>query len=206
MTELIDYELFCGAISTEAADAARDSTISVVQLDQWLTERERGERDFVLIDVREPNEWDIVHIEGAELIPKGEFLSGRALEKLPNVDPKRVAAVGYGIGGTAVLELARSKAELEGVVCVHGDPTPAGNDGKSVGASVMVIVGADDPAVSAAQLAAFEAEMRSGGCDWQLLRLGGVAGDFTLGNKGSGDVNMHGVRGRASIPDYKKDE
>lgn len=102
-----------------------------------------------------------------------------ALEKLPNVDPKRVAAVGYGAGGTAVLELARSKAELEGVICVHGDPTPAGNDGKSVGASVMVIVGADDPAVSAAQLAAFEAEMRSGGCDWQLLRLGGVAGDFT---------------------------
>ena len=54
------------------------------QLKEMLDERERGERDFVLIDVREPNEWDIVHIEGAELIPKGEFLSGRALEKLPN--------------------------------------------------------------------------------------------------------------------------
>jgi dienelactone hydrolase len=111
---------------------------------------------------------------------RGRIAAGlAALGKLPNVDSKRLAAVGYGVGGTAVLELARSKAELEGVVCVHGDPTPAGNDGKSVGASVMVILGADDPAVSPAQLAAFETEMRSGGCDWQVLRLGGVAGDFT---------------------------
>lgn len=102
-----------------------------------------------------------------------------ALEKLPNVDPKRLAAVGYGTGGTAVLELARTKAEVEGVICVHGNPAPVGNDGKSIGASVLVVVGADDPVVTAAQLATFEAEMRSGGVDWQVLRMGGVAGDFT---------------------------
>jgi Rhodanese-related sulfurtransferase len=49
-----------------------------------LDERERGERDFVLVDVREPIEWDIVTI-GAdeEFIPKGDFLNGSALEKLP---------------------------------------------------------------------------------------------------------------------------
>ncbi|HEX4611537.1 MAG TPA: dienelactone hydrolase family protein [Urbifossiella sp.] len=111
---------------------------------------------------------------------RGRVAAGlAALEKLPNVDPKRLAAVGYGAGGTAVLELARAKAEVEGVVCVHGDPTPTGSDGKSVGASVLVVVGADDPAVPAAGLAAFEAEMRAGGVDWQVLRMGGVAGDFT---------------------------
>ena len=87
VTELIDYDAFCGAVSEEAAEAAVNSTISVKQLKDMLDERERGERDFVLIDVREPNEWDIVHIEGAELIPQGEFLSGRALEKLPNDKP-----------------------------------------------------------------------------------------------------------------------
>ena len=87
VTELIDYDAFCGAVSEEAAEAAVNSTISVKQLKDMLDERDRGERDFVLIDVREPNEWDIVHIEGAELIPKGEFLSGRALEKLPNDKP-----------------------------------------------------------------------------------------------------------------------
>ncbi len=84
VTELIDYEAFCGTISDEAAAAARDSTISVHDLKLMLDERERGERDFVLVDVREPIEWDIVTI-GAdeEFIPKGDFLNGSALEKLP---------------------------------------------------------------------------------------------------------------------------
>lgn len=102
-----------------------------------------------------------------------------ALEKAPQVDPKRVAAVGYGAGGTAVLELARAKADLEGVVCVHGDLTPTGDDGKNVSASLLLIGGADDPKVPLAQVAAFEDEMRKGGVDWQLVRYGGVAGDFT---------------------------
>jgi sulfur-carrier protein adenylyltransferase/sulfurtransferase len=84
VTELIDYDAFCGVISDAAAEAARDSTISVHDLKQMLDERERGERDFVLIDVREPVEWEIVSIDGAVLMPKGEFLDGSALEKLPN--------------------------------------------------------------------------------------------------------------------------
>jgi sulfur-carrier protein adenylyltransferase/sulfurtransferase len=84
ITELIDYDAFCGAVSDAAADAAIGSTISVRQLKDMLDERERGERDFVLIDVRELNEWEIVSIPGAVLVPKGEFLSGRALETLPN--------------------------------------------------------------------------------------------------------------------------
>ncbi|GAA1992746.1 adenylyltransferase/sulfurtransferase MoeZ [Catenulispora subtropica] len=84
VTELIDYEAFCGAISEEAADAAKDSTITVRQLKDWLDADEK----IQLIDVREPNEYEIVNIPGATLIPKGEFLMGGALEKL---DPtKRV--------------------------------------------------------------------------------------------------------------------
>jgi dienelactone hydrolase len=63
-----------------------------------------------------------------------------ALERVSQVDPKRVAAVGFGVGGTAVLELARNKAELDGVVCVHGDLTPTGADGKNVSASLLVIL------------------------------------------------------------------
>ncbi len=84
VTELIDYEAFCGSVSDEAAAAARESTISVLTLKQMLDERERGERDFELIDVREPNEFEIVSIPGAKLVPKGEFLSGKALASLPN--------------------------------------------------------------------------------------------------------------------------
>jgi adenylyltransferase/sulfurtransferase len=87
ITGLIDYDAFCGAISDEAADAAIGHTISVVQLKEMLDEREAGDRDFVLIDVREQNEWDIVSIPGAVLVPKGEFLSGKALEDLPSDKP-----------------------------------------------------------------------------------------------------------------------
>jgi rhodanese-related sulfurtransferase len=82
VTGLIDYETFCGAISDEAADAAADATISVVQLEHMLKEREEGARDFVLVDVREPNEYEINKIPGSVLIPKGEFLNGSALEQL----------------------------------------------------------------------------------------------------------------------------
>ncbi|MGN6243270.1 MAG: adenylyltransferase/sulfurtransferase MoeZ [Motilibacteraceae bacterium] len=83
VTELIDYEAFCGSISDEAAEAAADATISVKQLEQMLGERETGERDFVLVDVREPNEYEINKIPGSVLIPKNEFLNGNALEQLP---------------------------------------------------------------------------------------------------------------------------
>jgi len=84
VTELIDYDTFCGAVSDEAAEAAADATISVATLEQWLKERDGGERDFVLVDVREPNEYEINRIPGAVLIPKGEFLNGSALEQLPH--------------------------------------------------------------------------------------------------------------------------
>ena len=87
VTELIDYDAFCGTISEAAADAAMGSTITVFDLKNMLDERERGERDFMLIDVREPHEHEIVSIDGAVLIPKGEFLDGSALAKLPQDKP-----------------------------------------------------------------------------------------------------------------------
>jgi sulfur-carrier protein adenylyltransferase/sulfurtransferase len=82
VTELIDYDAFCGAISEEAADAAVDATISVTQLEHMLKERENGSRDFVLVDVREPNEYEINKIPGSVLIPKGDFLNGSAFDEL----------------------------------------------------------------------------------------------------------------------------
>jgi adenylyltransferase/sulfurtransferase len=79
ITELIDYEAFCGAVSQEAAEAAAGSTITATELKAM---QDRGD-DIFLVDVREPNEYEIVSIPGATLIPKGEFLSGDALEQLP---------------------------------------------------------------------------------------------------------------------------
>ena len=79
VTELIDYEEFCGAVSEEAQEAAAGSTITARQLKDM---QDAGENIF-LVDVREPNEYEIVSIPGSVLIPKGEFLSGAALERLP---------------------------------------------------------------------------------------------------------------------------
>ena len=79
VTELIDYEEFCGAVSEEAQEAAMGSTISARQLKEMVD----GDDNIFLVDVREPNEYEIVSIPGSVLIPKGEFLSGAALERLP---------------------------------------------------------------------------------------------------------------------------
>jgi len=103
VTELIDYEAFCGSISTLAAEAAKDSTISVRDLKSMLDARERGEDDFVLIDVREPGEYEIVQIPGSILIPKGEFMDGSALADLPT--DKRIV-LHCKVGGRSAEALA----------------------------------------------------------------------------------------------------
>jgi sulfur-carrier protein adenylyltransferase/sulfurtransferase len=79
VTELIDYEEFCGTVSEEAQLAAAGSTITA----QQLKDMQDADDNIFLVDVREPNEYEIVSIPGATLIPKGEFLSGAALERLP---------------------------------------------------------------------------------------------------------------------------
>jgi adenylyltransferase/sulfurtransferase len=79
VTELIDYEEFCGTVSEDAQKAAAGSTITASELKEMLDRKD----DIFLVDVREPNEYEIVSIPGAVLIPKGEFLSGAALERMP---------------------------------------------------------------------------------------------------------------------------
>jgi adenylyltransferase/sulfurtransferase len=87
VTGLIDYDDFCGVISEDAAEAAVGSTISVTQLASMLKEREEGTRDFTLVDVREPTEYEINKIPGSVLIPKGDFLTGEALGQLSQEKP-----------------------------------------------------------------------------------------------------------------------
>ena len=79
ITELIDYDAFCGAVSADAQEAAAGSTITAAELKAMLDRKD----DIFLIDVREQNEYEIVSIPGAVLIPKDQFLTGAALERLP---------------------------------------------------------------------------------------------------------------------------
>ena len=107
VTELIDYESFCGAITEEAADAAVGSTISVKQLSEWIKLKDNGEKDFVLIDVREPNEYEINRIPGSVLIPKADFQTGVALEQLPQ-DKQLVFHCKSGVRSAEVLAIAKA--------------------------------------------------------------------------------------------------
>ena len=129
VTGLIDYDSFCGAVSEEASEAAVGSTISVVQLEHMLKERENGQRDFVLVDVREPNEYEINQIPGSVLIPKGDFLNGSALSELP-ADKQVVLYCKTGVRSAEALAIVKGAGYAD---AVH------------VGGGVVAWVGQIDP-------------------------------------------------------------
>jgi len=115
------------------------------------------------------------------------------LKNNPLVEPSKVAAIGYCFGGTTVLELARSGADLAGVVSFHGGlatkmPAAPGN----VKAKVLVCHGGDDSFESPEEIAAFQQEMRGAGVDWQMNIYGGAVHSFT-----NPEADKHGIKGIA---------
>lgn len=104
----------------------------------------------------------------------------KVLREFRLTDPARMAAIGYCFGGTVVLEMARSGADLAGVASFHGGlDTPAPAEQGKVKARVLALAGGDDPFVPPAQVNAFEDEMRKAGADWQLAVYGGAMHSFT---------------------------
>jgi dienelactone hydrolase len=102
------------------------------------------------------------------------------LRKQPPVDSRRVAAIGYCFGGTCALELARSGADISGVVSFHGGlSTPNPADAKSIRCKVLVCHGANDGFESPEETAAFQKEMREANVDWQMNIYGGAVHSFT---------------------------
>ena len=102
------------------------------------------------------------------------------------VDPTRIAAIGYCFGGTGVLELARSGANIDGVVSFHGgldSPTPA--DGARIKAKVLVCHGADDPFVSVTDIDTFKKELNKADVDWQMIYYSDAVHSFTQPQAGN---------------------
>ena len=102
ITGLIDYEAFCGAVSEQAQQAAQGSTITARDLKAMMD----ADENIFVVDVREPNEYEIVSIPGATLIPKGEFISGAALEKLPQ-DKRIVLHCKSGVRSAEALAIVK---------------------------------------------------------------------------------------------------
>lgn len=102
------------------------------------------------------------------------------LKARPEVDPARTAAIGYCFGGSTVLELARSGAEVNAVVSFHGNlttKTPA--QASTVKARILVCNGFDDPFVPEADRAAFRAEMKAAAADYAFIEYGNAVHSFT---------------------------
>jgi dienelactone hydrolase len=118
-----------------------------------------------------------------------------ALDRLASMqyaDPARLAAIGFCMGGTFSLELARDGAPLKGIVSFHGGlqtqrPAEAGK----VKAKILVCTGADDTMIPFEQVTAFETEMKNAGADWQVIVYGGAKHSFT--NPNSDSIGMPGI-------------
>jgi len=112
------------------------------------------------------------------------------LRALPQVDPDRVAAIGYCLGGTFVPELARDGAPLAGVVTFHGGlETKRPAEPGAVRAKLMILTGADDPTVPPAQINAFADEMTKGGADWHVVIYSGTKHAFTYPDAASRKID-----------------
>lgn len=114
------------------------------------------------------------------------LLQGRMLAALdaariqPEVDPARVAAIGFCFGGLCVLDLARSGADVRGVVSFHGLLSPPEYAGSAaIRAKVLALHGWDDPMATPEQVLAFTREMSEAGVDWQIHAYGGTVHAFT---------------------------
>jgi dienelactone hydrolase len=114
------------------------------------------------------------------------------LRNNPMVDASRIGAIGFCFGGTTVLELARSGANVAGVVGFHaGLSNPAPADANNIKAKVLILHGADDPLVNRAQVDAFEKEMDATKADWQVVLYSHTMHSFS--NPASNDP-AHGIQ------------
>ncbi len=114
------------------------------------------------------------------------------LRKLPQTEAKKIGAIGFCFGGTAVIELGRSGADVQGIVTFHGgldSPTPA--DGKNIKCEMLICHGADDPFVPAADVKAFEDELHAAGVKYELIKYPGAVHAFT--QKAAGDDPKKGA-------------
>ena len=104
----------------------------------------------------------------------------RVLQQNQLTERNKIAAIGYCFGGGTVLELARSGADVTGVVSFHGNlDTPNPKDAQNIKANVLVLHGGADPLVPMEQVTAFYNEMNQADVDWKMIVYGNAVHSFT---------------------------
>lgn len=137
-------------------------------------------------DMKEASEQAAIYRNNRPLMRERAKAGLEELRKMKHVDPARIAAIGYCFGGGVALELARSGADINGVVSFHGNlDTPHPDQTKQFRPKILVLHGADDPHVTLQQISAFEDEMRHAGADWQMVYYGNAVHGFTNPDNGN---------------------
>ncbi len=125
-------------------------------------------------------------VRGTPLMPERARAALRALLQDERVDSGRIAAIGFCFGGTGVLDLAYSGADIAGIVSFHGGLTvPTPKDLQAVKAKMLVLHGADDPHVPPETVDAFQSALRKSKVDWQMNIYGGAVHAYTNPAAGS---------------------
>ena len=119
-------------------------------------------------------------MDNRQMLQKRMHAALYAVKLLPWVDDRKIAAIGFCFGGLCSLDLARTGADLKGVVSFHGLLSAPGNtQNNAIKAKILALHGHDDPMVPVEQVIAFEQEMTKAGADWQLHTYGHTMHAFT---------------------------
>jgi dienelactone hydrolase len=143
-------------------------------------------------DPQVANKWS-GEVKGVPLMRSRANYALELLKKNPRVDARRVGAIGFCFGGTTVLELAWSGADLAGVVSFHGGLTsPKPEDVETIKAKVLVLHGAEDPFEKPEVITDFQNTLGKAKVDWQMVIYGGAMHSFTNPN-----ADSHHIKGVA---------
>ncbi len=168
-------------------DFAKDRTVKVAELGYVALAVDMYGKGKVTQDPDEARHL-ASHVRSTPLMRERAQAGLKILAQQKQVDSGRLAAMGFCFGGTTVLELAYSGADLRGVASFHGGLTaPKPEEGKQIKASILVLHGADDPMIKAEEIAAFQGAMREAKADWQMVLFGGAVHSFT--NPGASDLS-----------------
>lgn len=143
-------------------------------------------------NVQEAGKQAGVYKKDRELYRRRLTLGLEQLRQQAGVSPKQIAAIGYCFGGTGAIELARTGADIAGVVSFHGGlDAPSPDDDEKIKARMLICHGNDDPFVPAADMEAMKSSFNAAGVDWQMILYSGAVHSFT--QKMAGNDNSKGA-------------
>ncbi|MFO0973330.1 MAG: dienelactone hydrolase family protein [Phycisphaerae bacterium] len=175
----------CNAFAHQKADELAGLGYVAFALDMYGKGKTTTER-------KQASEWSGQFYKDTALLRTRALAGLKVLASQPGVDRGRIAAIGFCFGGTTVLNLALSGADLRAVVSFHGGLIPFKVDAdKPVKAKILVCHGADDPMIEAKAIGEFQATCRAAKADWQMVYYGNAVHSFT--NPRAGAAGIAGV-------------